>query len=284
MQKRKIAPLEAVEFKRQHRKIRMVTAYDYATASSVNRSEIEIILVGDSLGMVVLGYDSTLPVTMDDMLYHLRPVVKAAPDTMVVADMPFLSYHLSVEQALSNGGSLMRAGADAVKIEGGAARCPAVKALVDAGIPVMGHLGLTPQAAAQLGGFRVQGKSAGAARTIVEDAIALQEAGVFAIVLEAVPHELARIITERLVIPTIGIGAGPECDGQVLVIHDMLGWFDRFRPRFVKQYANIGQEIDRALAAYAREVADGSFPQPEHCFNMKEGELKQLLDGLQGMG
>lgn len=281
MQKRKMTPLEAGECKRRRKRIRMVTAYDYATASSVNRSEIEIILVGDSLGMVMLGYESTLPVTMDDMVYHLGPVVRGAPDTMIVADMPFLSYHLGVEQALSNAGILMRAGADAVKLEGGAARCPAVRAMIDAGIPVMGHIGLTPQSAAQMGGFKVQGKSASAARRILEDAMALEESGVFAIVLEAVPHELARIVSERLIVPSIGIGAGPDCDGQVLVIHDMLGWFDRFQPKFVKRYANLGREIERALAEYAREVAEGSFPGAEHCFNMKEDELERLVEELE---
>jgi 3-methyl-2-oxobutanoate hydroxymethyltransferase len=277
MEKRKVTIPQLKEMKQAGQKIKMVTAYDYPTAVLVDKTEIELILVGDSLGMVVLGYDGTVPVTMDDMIHHIRPVVKGAPNTFIVGDMPFMSYNISKEDAIYNAGRIMKeGGADCVKLEGGTVMAPTVKAIVDAGIPVMAHIGLTPQTASALGGFKVQGKDAGMAKAILEDALALEEAGAFAIVLECIPAQLARLITEKLSIPTIGIGAGPWCDGQVLVMHDMLGLFDRFVPKFVKQYAKVGDVIVDAFKQYAEEVNSGVFPDMAHSFTMKEEELKKL--------
>lgn len=258
-------------------RFRMITAYDYLMASIVEKTPIETILVGDSLGMVVLGYNSTVPVTMNDMIHHIRPVVAGAPNTFVIGDMPFGSYNVSVEEAVRNANRLMQeGGADAVKLEGGKLITPVVKAMTDGGIPVVGHIGLTPQTAAQLGGFKVQGKDAKAAQALLDDALALEQAGAFALTLECVPAPLAKMITEKLTIPTVGIGAGPSCDAQVLVIQDLLGMYDRFTPKFVKQYAKLNGEMVKALEAYAQEVADGTFPGPEHSFNMSEEELKHL--------
>jgi 3-methyl-2-oxobutanoate hydroxymethyltransferase len=258
--------------------ITMLTAYDYPTALAVDRAEIDVLLVGDSLGMVVLGYENTLPVTMDDMLHHCRAVARGARYTMLVGDMPFMSYQVSVEQAVGNAGRfLQEAGMDAVKLEGGRERADAVRAIVDSGIPVMGHLGLTPQSVHQLGGFRAQGRSAAAARRLLEDAAILQEAGCFSVILESIPSRLAGLVTRRLEVPTIGIGAGPDCDGQVLVTHDLLGLFDRFTPRFVKKYTDLHSEISTALTAYRDDVAARRFPAPEHCVEMDEEEWKALL-------
>jgi 3-methyl-2-oxobutanoate hydroxymethyltransferase len=277
MNKQKVSIPQLKEWKEQGRKIRMVTAYDYPTALLVDRSAIEVILVGDSLGMVVLGYEGTVPVTMDEMVHHIKPVVRAARNTLVVGDMPFMSYNVSVEKAIENAGRLMKeGGADCVKLEGGLAMAPVVKAMVDGGIPVMAHIGLTPQTASQLGGFKVQGKDETAARRMLAEALTLEEAGAFAIVLEAIPAPLAKLITEKVGIPTIGIGAGADCDGQVLVLHDMIGLFERFVPKFVKQYANVSGDILTALNTYAEEVASGSFPAAEHSFTMKDEVLKRL--------
>ena len=277
MAKQKVTLPELKEWKEQGRKIRMVTAYDYPTALLVDKSEIEMILVGDSLGMVVLGYDGTVPVTMDEMVHHIKPVVRAARNTLVVGDMPFMSYNVSVEKAMENAGRLMKeGGADCVKLEGGLAMVPVVKAMVDGGIPVMAHIGLTPQTASQLGGFKVQGKDEAAAQRMLTEAMKLEEAGAFSIVLEAIPAPLAKLITQKVGIPTIGIGAGVDCDGQVLVLHDMIGLFDRFVPKFVKKYANVSEDILSALNAYAEEVASGSFPAAEHSFTMKDEVLKKL--------
>ncbi|NMA75526.1 MAG: 3-methyl-2-oxobutanoate hydroxymethyltransferase [Bacteroidales bacterium] len=277
MQKRKLTVPQFKEMKQAAKKIKMVTAYDYPTAVLVDRTEIEMILVGDSLGMVVLGYEGTVPVTMDDMVHHLRPVVKGAPNTFIVGDLPFMSYNITREDAIYNAGRLMKeGGADCIKLEGGVIMAPTVKAIVDAGIPVMAHIGLTPQTVSALGGFKVQGSDANVAKKIIEDAIALEKAGAFSIVLECIPAPVARIITERLSIPVIGIGAGPWCDGQVLVTHDMLGLFDRFVPRFVKQYAKVGDIIVDALTQYAEDVNAGTFPDLNHSFTMKEEELRQL--------
>ncbi|MGI9861036.1 3-methyl-2-oxobutanoate hydroxymethyltransferase [Moorella naiadis] len=253
--------------KEQGEKITMVTAYDYPSALLADRAGVEMILVGDSLGMVVLGYQSTVPVTMADMIHHTRAVMRANPTALVVADLPFLSYQVSVPEAVANAGRLIKeGGADAVKLEGGQAVVPAVQAIVAAGIPVMGHLGLTPQSAVQLGGFRVQGRDEAVAAKITTDAAALVAAGAFSLVLECVPAELARRITAELAVPVIGIGAGPGCDGQVLVYHDLLGLFDRFRPKFVKQYANLGAATVAALEQYRDEVRQGRFPGEEHSF------------------
>jgi len=255
----------------------MVTAYDFSIASMVEKTPIEMILVGDSLGMVVLGYDGTVPVTMDDIIHHTKPVVRGAPHTFIVADMPFGSYNISSEDAIRNGNLLLKeGGADAVKLEGGKNVLNTVREMVNGGIPVMGHLGLTPQTATQLGGFKVQGKDAEAAKQLIEDAKGLEKAGAFAIVLECVPAPVAKIITGEIAIPTIGIGAGLHCDAQVLIIQDLLGIFDRFVPKFSKQYARLNEQIVEALNSYAQEVADGSFPGPEHSFSMKEDDLKRL--------
>ncbi len=263
--------------KRRGEPITMLTAYDYPSALAVDRAGTDVILVGDSLGMVVLGYDTTLPVTMEDMLHHCKAVARGAKYALLVGDMPFMSYQVSVEEAVRNAGRfLQEAGMDAVKLEGGRERLETIRAIVRAGIPVMGHLGLTPQSVNQLGGFRAQGKTAAAAKRLIEDALALQEAGVFSIVLESVPERLAALITQQVEVPTIGIGAGAGCDGQVLVFHDVLGLFDRFTPRFVKQYANLHAVIAEALAAYNDDVRGRRFPGPEHTVTMKEEEWAAL--------
>ena len=246
-------------------------------ATLVDASGIDAILVGDSLGNVVLGYESTVPVTMDDIVHHLRAVTRGTKRAMVVGDMPFLSYHISREESVRNAGRLMQEGlAQAVKLEGGSEVAETVRAITNAGIPVMGHLGLTPQSVHQLGGFKVQGKGEEAARKLLSDAKSLEEAGVFAIVLECIPQQLAKLITESLSVPTIGIGAGVHCDGQVLVIQDLLGMYSDFKPKFVKQYANLKEQIIEACQTYSEEVKGKSFPGPEHVFNMAEEELKKL--------
>jgi len=259
------------------RKLTCLTAYDYPTALWVDQSNIDMILVGDSLAMVVLGYEDTLPVGMDEMIHHTQAVSRAARRALVIGDMPFLSYQASIEQAVLNAGRFLKEGrAQAVKLEGGRRVAPQVRAMVEAGIPVQGHLGLTPQSAAQFGGFKVQGKTAEAAKVLIEDALELTEAGCFSIVLEAIPAPIAARVTEAIPIPTIGIGAGSDCDGQVLVIHDVLGLFDRFIPRFVKQYVQLGGQIREALTRFRQEVEDGTFPGPEHTFSMDEREEKKL--------
>lgn len=280
MDKKKLAIPELFEMKRQGRKIKMVTAYDYPMAVLVEQSPMDMILVGDSLGMVVLGYDSTVPVTMDEMVHHTRAVVRGAKRSFVVADMPFMSYHVSIEDAVRNAGRLIKeGGADAVKLEGGAPIMGAVRAVVSAGIPVMGHLGLTPQTATMLGGLKVQGKDVAAARTMLQDARRLEEAGAFSLVLEAIPSQLAEVVSKALSIPTIGIGAGPHCDGQVLVLHDMLGLFQRFLPKFAKRYAELGTATAQALESYCLEVEAGLFPAPEHSFNMKKEDVSKVVEG-----
>ena len=257
--------------------ISMLTAYDYATSLALDRAGIDSILVGDSLGMVVLGYETTLPVTMDDMLHHCRAVARGAKRALLIGDMPFMSYQVSVETGVANAGRfLQEAGMDAVKLEGGSDRAETIRAIVACGIPVMGHLGLTPQSVHQFGGFRAQGKTAAAAAQLVRDADALQAAGCFALVLEAIPSELAKLVSERLDIPTIGIGAGADCDGQVLVTHDLLGLFDRFTPRFVKRYADLHQVMGQAFEAYLAEVAAGRFPGEEHSLAMDADEWAAL--------
>ncbi|ABO50313.1 ketopantoate hydroxymethyltransferase [Desulforamulus reducens MI-1] len=263
--------------KQEGKSIAMLTAYDYSMATLVDASGIDAILVGDSLGNVVLGYDSTVPVNMDDMIHHLRAVTRGVKRAMVVGDMPFLSYHISREESVRNAGRLMQEGlAHAVKLEGGCEVADTVKAITDAGIPVMGHLGLTPQSVHQLGGFKVQGKDSEAAKRLLEDAKRLEQAGVFAIVLECIPQQLAKVITESISVPTIGIGAGVDCDGQVLVINDLLGMFSNFTPKFVKQYAKLKEQIVEACTSYVEEVKTKAFPGPEHVFNMNEDQLKKL--------
>ena len=278
MSKQKLSIPAMREMKEQGKKIRVVTAYDYPTAILVDQTEIELILVGDSLGMVVLGYEATVPVTMEDMLHHTKAVGRGAKNTLIVTDMPFMSYNISIPEAIRNAGRLMQeGGADCVKLEGGSpVITETVKAIVQAGIPVMAHIGLTPQTATQLGGFKVQGKDKAAAEKMIEEALRLEEAGASSIVLEAIPAPLAEMISKKLTIPTIGIGAGVNCDGQVLVFHDMVGLFDRFVPKFVRQYTNVSQQMLSALNSYAQEVADAKFPGPEHSFSMKDEVLKQL--------
>lgn len=249
------------------RRIVSLTAYDFTTARYVDEAGIHLIIVGDSLGMTMLGYDSTIPVTMDDMVHHARAVARGARSALVVADMPFLSYQVTQEAAVSHAGRLIKeGGADAVKIEGGAFRAATVRHLLANGIPVMGHIGLTPQSVRAFGGYKVQGKTTEAAAQLIEDAIALAEAGVFALVLEGMPAGLGADITAAVPVPTIGIGAGPGCDGQVLVVHDLLGIYEEMQPRFVKRYAAVGEVMRKAFAEYKREVEDGSFPGDEHCY------------------
>ncbi len=258
-------------------KIVMVTAYDYPTARAADAAGLEMILVGDSLGMIVLGYDSTVPVTMADMLHHTKAVMRGAERIHVTADLPFMSYQVSDAQAVENAGRLMKAGgADSIKLEGGENVASQIAAIVAAGIPVVGHIGLTPQSVSALGGHRVQGRSLDAARAIIADAEAVEKAGAFAIVLEAIPRKLAEIITNRLSIPTIGIGAGPFCDGQVLVNGDLLGLFDRFTPRFAKRYAELSTTIGAAFGQFADEVRDGRFPEDAHGFAIQSAVLRQL--------
>ncbi len=265
------------ELKAGGRPITMLTAYDYSMAKIMDDAGIDMILVGDSLGNVVLGYDSTLPVTMDDMIHHVKAVCRGVSRAMVVADMPFLSYEVSIEEAVRNAGRFLKeTGAQAVKLEGGREVAEAVRAIVNAGIPVMGHLGLTPQSINQLGGFKVQGKDAAAAKKMIEDAQALEEAGVFGIVLECVPTPLAKLITEKLQVATIGIGAGSHCDGQVLVVNDLLGLYPRFTPKFVKQYVNLHGQVAGAFKQYIDEVRERSFPGPEHSFKMSDEVLSKL--------
>ena len=262
--------------------IAILTAYDYPTALALDRAEIDAILVGDSLGMVVLGYKTTLPVTMEDMLHHCRAVSRGAQYALLIGDMPFMSYQVSVEDAVRNAGRfLQEAGMDAVKLEGGQERCDAVRQIVDAGIPVMGHIGLTPQSVHQLGGFRVQGKTIDSAIQIIEDALRLQEAGCFSLVLESIPDRLAGLISQKLEIPTIGIGAGSNCDGQVLVTHDVLGMYDRFSPKFSKRYRNFQAEMEGAFSSFKQEVNEKAFPSENQIFRMPDDVWDALINNIE---
>jgi 3-methyl-2-oxobutanoate hydroxymethyltransferase len=259
--------LDIYKKKAEGRKITMLTAYDYPTAQIVDQAGIDMILVGDSLGMVVQGKGSTLPVTMDQMIYHTEMVARASQTAMVVGDMPFLSYQAGIEDAVRNAGRFLKeANAECVKLEGGSQMAPVIRAMVDAGIPVVAHIGLTPQYVHMLGGFKVQGKDEAAREKILADARAIQDAGAFSVVVEGVPASLGKEITSQLRIPTIGIGAGPDCDGQVLVLHDLLGLFDRFTPKFVKKYANLREQALTAVKEYRKEVESGQFPSQEHSF------------------
>lgn len=257
--------------------ITMMTAYDYPSAKLVEEAGVDMILVGDSLGMVVLGYDSTIPVTMEDMVHHTKAVTRAAKRALVVTDLPFLSYHGTMEEAVKNAGRLMQeGGAKAVKLEGGRELAPLIERCVQAGIPVMGHIGLTPQSVHQLGGYKVQGRDLAAAQRLLEDALSLQAAGAFAVVLECVPEEVTGMIAKKLEIPVIGIGAGVACDGQVLVFHDVVGYASQLTPKFVKRYADIGETIREAVSSYVKEVEARSFPAAEHVFHASEDTIKQL--------
>ena len=262
-------------------KIFQVTAVDYPTAQLVDRSGVDCILVGDSLGMTALGYNSTVPVTMDEMIHHAKAISRGAKRAIVVGDLPLGAYHASAADAINSAMRMIKeGGADVVKLEGGEDFAPIAEAVVRAGIPVMAHIGLTPQLISKLGGFKVQGKDAGAGVQLLKDALAMEKAGCFATVLEAIPDRVAQLITERLSIPTIGIGAGPHCDGQNLVLHDMVGLFDRFTPKFVKKYANCWDIIGKALTDFQEDVRKGEFPKPEHSFTMKEEEYQALLAQL----
>jgi 3-methyl-2-oxobutanoate hydroxymethyltransferase len=258
--------------------ITILTGYDYSTALALDEAGIDAILVGDSLGMVVLGYENTLPVTMEEMLHHCRAVARGAKAAFLVGDMPFLSYQVSAQEAVRNAGRFLKEGGmDAVKLEGGRERLDAILAIIGAGIPVMGHLGLTPQSVHVLGGFRPQGRTTETARRMLEDALLLEEAGCFSLVLESIPARLAEIISKRISIPTIGIGAGARCDGQVLVVHDLLGLYDRFTPKFVKQYAHLHKEILSAFGEYIFDVTERRFPAEEHSVEMPDEEWESFL-------
>lgn len=279
MNRKKVTILDLKSKKEKGEPITMLTAYDYPTGLLVDQAGIDIILVGDSLAMVVLGRESTVSVTMDEMLHHCKAVARGAQNPLLVGDMPFMSYQVDVKEAVRNAGRFLKEGRmDVIKLEGGRDIAPTVKAIVDAGIPVMGHIGLTPQTISKLGGYRVQGKDIATAKALIDDAVALEEAGAFSLILEAIPGPVAKLITERVGIPTIGIGAGPDCDGQVLVTHDMIGLFDKFVPKFVKQYAQIFPAIIEALETYRDEVIGGAFPGPEHGYSMSDEALQALLD------
>lgn len=281
----KVTVPEVMAAKPAGRRLAMVTAYDYAFAKLIDESPIDIILVGDSGGMTTLGYANTLPVTMDEMLSMARSVARGASIPLLVADLPFMSYEYAVDRAVDNAGRMLKeAGMDAVKLEGGARVAPTVAAITGANIPVMGHIGLTPQSLARLGGFRVQGRDAVAAEQLLRDAIALEAAGAFALVVEAVPAPIAAMVTASVAIPTIGIGAGPSCDGQVLVLHDLLGLFDRFRPKFAKRYADLGTATRCALAEFAADISAGRFPGDEHCYSLAPDEVERITSHLRAAG
>jgi 3-methyl-2-oxobutanoate hydroxymethyltransferase len=275
----RISISKIAEMKRAGEKITMLTAYDYTTAKLVDEAGIPLILVGDSLGMVLLGYDSTIPVTMEDMLHHTKAVTRGTRNALVVGDMPFMTYYNKKTALLNAARFIQEGGAQAVKLEGGAPMAKIVRAIVDCGIPVMGHIGLTPQAVNQLGGYKVQGKTLEAARALVADALALQDAGAFAVVLEMVPAALAAHVSRQLEIPTIGIGAGPDCDGQVQVINDILGSFTDFVPKHAKQYANLAAATREAISAYHSDVSQGVFPTPAHATELDPAVLAGLAEG-----
>ncbi len=274
---RKVLPAHLQKQKEEKRKITMLSIYDYALALLADRAGLDTILVGDSLAMTALGYDSTVAVTLEEMLHHTRAVSRAAKRAMVVADMPFMSYQVSVEEAVRNAGRFLKeAGADAVKVEGGRTIVPTLAAIHNAGIPVIGHIGLTPQSAAQLGGLKVQGGDAGAGSRLIEDALALEAAGAFAVILECVPREVARLVTARLRVPTISYGAGVHCDGQGLVSADLLGLFEQFTPRFAKRYVDLAPLISGAFQSYCADVVAGDFPDAEHSYGINAAELEKL--------
>ncbi len=276
MKKKRVTTRTLMKYKRTGRKIVMVTAYDYPLAKYADEVGIDVLLVGDSLGMVVQGQDSTLPVTLEDIIYHSKIVARAAKRALVVADMPFLSYQVSVEDAVRNCGRVMKeTGVQAVKVEGGEEVVEVVEALTRWGIPVMGHIGLTPQKIHRYGGYRIQGRTESERARLLKEAKMLEEAGIFSLVLEAVPYELAKEITESLSVPTIGIGAGPYTDGQVLVIHDLLGFYEEIQPRFVKRYAELAKIIREALQAFQQEVLEGKFPTLDHSYRLEEFEQRQ---------
>jgi 3-methyl-2-oxobutanoate hydroxymethyltransferase len=273
----KVTVLDIQQAKEEGRKLVMVTAYDYPFGLLATEAEVDIVLVGDSVGMVVMGLEGTVEVTMEHMIHHIKAVVRGCKGPLVVGDMPFMSYNTSIREAIHNAGRLMKeGGCDVVKLEGGVHFAPTIEAIVKAGIPVQGHIGLTPQTAGALGGFKMQGRDANAAKQIIDDAKALENAGVFSIILEAVPAPLGKLVTEAVKVPVIGIGAGPDVDGQVLVTHDMIGLFEKFIPKFVKQYTQIRPTILDALNRFKEDVQSVTFPGPEHSFKMPDEALEQL--------
>lgn len=277
MERKKVTLHDLLAKKKDGKKITMLTAYDCSMASFIDQAGIDMILVGDSVGMVVLGYDSTVPVTMEEIIHHCRAVRRGMRFAFLVGDMPFMSYNISREEAIRNAGRFMKeAGCDAVKLEGGLEVTETVRAIVEAGIPVVAHIGLTPQTVGKLGGFRVQGKDLASARKLLDSALALEEAGACSVVMECIPDKLAGLISKSLKIPTVGIGAGPECDGQVLVTNDLLGLFEKFLPKFVKQYVKLFPMIKEAIETYKQEVEAGKFPGPEHSFIMEARDLGKL--------
>ncbi len=277
MQKDKVTIPILHQMKQEGQKITMLTAYDYPFALLVDKAKIEIVLVGDSLGNVVLGYESTIGVTMDEMLHHAKAVKRAVKRAFLIGDMPFMSYNVNTEKAIENAGRFLKeAGCEAVKLEGGLEVAETVSCIVKAGISVLGHIGLTPQTVSKLGGYKVQGKEAKKAKKMINSAKKLEEAGCFALILECIPETLAKIITSELNIPTIGIGAGPHCDGQVLVVHDLLGMSAGFKPKFVKNYANLSKDITSAIESFKKEVKENKFPSREYSFHMKEEEIRKI--------
>ncbi len=277
-ERRKITLFDLQAMKQQGRKITMLSIPDYPMALLADRAGLDTILVGDSLAMTVLGYDTTVPVTMEEMLHHTKAVTRATQYAFVVGDMPFMSNNTSERDAIINAGRFMQeGGTDSVKVEGGANAAHIVTAIVKAGIPVMGHIGLTPQHISLLGGYRVQGRDVQTARQVIDDALAIEEAGAFAIILECVPNQISKIVTERLRIPTISYGAGESCDGQGLVAHDILGMFDKFTPKFVKKYAELGEQIQEAFEAYVSDVVSGQFPTDGHSFHIKKEDLEKVM-------
>ena len=277
MDNTKVTVLDVQQAKEERRKLVMVTAYDYPLGLLAAEAEVDIVLIGDSLGMVVMGMQGTVEVTLEHMIHHIKAVVRGCKGPLIVGDMPFMSYNISLQEAVRNAGRLVKeGGCEVVKLEGGVDFAPTIHAIVKAGIPVMGHIGLTPQTASALGGFKIQGKDASAAKQIIDDAKAIEDAGVFSIILEAVPAPLGKLISEAVNVAVIGIGAGADVDGQVLVFHDVVGLFDRFVPKFVKQYANVRKVMLDALMDYKQEVAEMKFPGPEHSFKMPDEALEQL--------
>lgn len=282
MSTKKMTIMDVQQAKEENRKLTMVTAYDYPFGLLADEAGIDIVLVGDSLGMVVMGLAGTVEVNMEHMIHHIRAVTRGCKNPFIVGDMPFMSYNTSIREAIINAGRLLKeGGCESIKLEGGVDFAPTVEAIVKAGIPVQGHIGLTPQTASALGGFKMQGRDAAAAKQIIDDAKALENAGVFSMILEAVPAPLGKLVAEAVKVPVIGIGAGPDVDGQVLVTHDMIGLFDKFVPKFVKQYTNIRKVILDALSEYKQEVIDVEFPAPEHSFKMPEEALEELKKMLE---
>ncbi len=275
---KKKSVLDFYEMKKKGEKITFLTAYDFPTAQFAEAAGLDMLLVGDSLGMCVYGYNGTVPVVMDQMIFHAEAVRRGAPNTFVIGDMPFMSYQSSLKKAVENAGRFLKeAECDAIKLEGGVRIAPQIKAIVEAGIVVMGHIGLTPQSSGQLGGHKAQGRTAQTAQLVVEDALAVQQAGAQMILLEAIPPEVAKYITDNLDMPVLSIGAGPHCDGQLLIVSDAIGQFQAFTPKFVKKYANVAEVVTSAMKDYVAEVRAGEFPQAEHCYNMISGEEEKFI-------